>query len=227
SVFNAAVVHHPYWPQNLEIKNYVPNDQPSWQILTYFFSIVGILMVLIWFVAGWQSKTWGPFGTWRTLIIGWFTVCGFIHGVVEGWFVLYHMEIPGDNPFSHRKEYAKADSRYIISDNCIICIEAITAWFFSPLSLWTVVAFLSRQSHRYVLQLVVSVGQLYGTVLYYYSEYRDGFCHGEMWHPLYFWFYFVFLSGLWFIIPSILIWDAWKHLSACQRVMDANKVKKY
>ncbi|ETE60288.1 3-beta-hydroxysteroid-Delta(8),Delta(7)-isomerase, partial [Ophiophagus hannah] len=91
-----AVVHHPYRPQNLELKNYVPNDKPVWQILTYFFSIVGILMILGWFVAGWRSKTWGPFGTWRTLIICWFTVCVFIHCVFEGWFVLYYMEIPGD-----------------------------------------------------------------------------------------------------------------------------------
>ncbi|KAM3848164.1 3-beta-hydroxysteroid-Delta(8),Delta(7)-isomerase-like, partial [Vipera latastei] len=97
----------------------------------------------------------------------------------------------------------------------------------TPLSLWTAVAFLSRQSHRYVLQLVVSLGLLHSDVLYFYTEYRDGFHHSEMWHPTYFWFYFVFLNSLWIIIPSLLIWDAWKHLTACQRVMDANKVKKH
>lgn len=93
------VVHHPYWPRNLELQNYVPNDQPLWQILTFLFCTSGILLILTWFVAGWQSKTWGPFGTWRTLIIGWFTICIFIHGVIEGWFALYYMEIAGDQSF--------------------------------------------------------------------------------------------------------------------------------
>ncbi|KAL7988179.1 hypothetical protein Chor_007098 [Crotalus horridus] len=132
------------------------------------------------------------------------------------------------NPYkSLGKEYGKADSRYMISDNFIICMETVTFCVLTPLSLWTAVAFLSRQSHRYVLQLVVSIGQLYGDVLYFYTAYRDGFRHSEKWHPIYFWFYFVFLNGLWIIIPSILIWDAWKHLSGCQRIMDANKVKKH
>ncbi|XP_015676474.1 3-beta-hydroxysteroid-Delta(8),Delta(7)-isomerase-like [Protobothrops mucrosquamatus] len=125
------------------------------------------------------------------------------------------------------KEYGKGDSRYMISDNFIICVETVTLCVLTPLSLWTAVAFLSRQSHRYVLQLVVSVGHIYGDVLYFYTEYRNGFRHSEMWHPTYFWFYFVFLNSLWIIIPSILTWDAWKHLSACQRITDANKVKRH
>ncbi|XP_039203013.1 3-beta-hydroxysteroid-Delta(8),Delta(7)-isomerase-like isoform X1 [Crotalus tigris] len=223
------VVHHPYWPRNLELQNYIPNDRPSWQFLTFVFSTSGILLLLTWFVASWRSKTWGPFGTWRTLIICWFTICVFIHTVIEGWFALYYMEIPGDQSFLSQlwKEYGKADSRYMISDNFIICVETVTFCVLTPLSLWTAVAFLSRQSHRYVLQLVVSIGQLYGDVLYFYTAYRDGFRHSEKWHPTYFWFYFVFLNGLWIIIPSILIWDAWKHLSGCQRVIDANKIKKH
>ncbi|XP_039203014.1 3-beta-hydroxysteroid-Delta(8),Delta(7)-isomerase-like isoform X2 [Crotalus tigris] len=223
------VVHHPYWPRNLELQNYIPNDQPSWQFLTFVFSTSGILLLLTWFVASWQSKIWGPFGTWCALIICWFTICVFIHTVIEGWFALYYIEIPGDQSFVSQlfKEYGKGDSRYMISDNFIICVETVTFCVLTPLSLWTAVAFLSRQSHRYVLQLVVSIGQLYGDVLYFYTAYRDGFRHSEKWHPTYFWFYFVFLNGLWIIIPSILIWDAWKHLSGCQRVIDANKIKKH
>ncbi|KAK9407542.1 3-beta-hydroxysteroid-Delta8 Delta7-isomerase-like [Crotalus adamanteus] len=138
-----------------------------------------ILLLLTWFVAGWRSKIWGPFGTWRTLIICWFTICAFVHGVIEGWFILYYMEIPGDQSILSQfwKEYSKGDSRYMISDNFIVCLETTNACFLGPFSLWTAVAFLSRQSHRYVLQLVVSVGQLYGDVLYFYTAYRDGFCH--------------------------------------------------
>uniref|UniRef100_A0A674J8A7 EXPERA domain-containing protein n=2 Tax=Terrapene triunguis TaxID=2587831 RepID=A0A674J8A7_9SAUR len=112
-------------------------------------------------------------------------------------------------------------------DNFTVCMETITAWAWGPLSLWTVLAFLQRQPHRYVLQLVVSLGQLYGDVLYFYTEYREGFAHSEMWHPLYFWFYFVFMNALWIVIPSILLLDAWGHLSAAQRALDSVKPKRH
>ena len=77
-----------------------------------------------------------------------------------------------------------------------------------------------------LLSVTLTAGQLYGDVLYFYTEYRDGFSHSEMWHPVYFWFYFVFMNFLWIIIPSVLILDAWKHLSTCQRIVDTTKLKK-
>ncbi|XP_061470287.1 3-beta-hydroxysteroid-Delta(8),Delta(7)-isomerase isoform X2 [Rhineura floridana] len=220
---------HPYWPRNLELQHYVPNDYPVWQILAFFFSVSGVPLIVTWLAARSPSSTAAPLGIWRSLAICWFAMCGFIHGVVEGWFSLFHMEIPEDQSFLSQlwKEYAKADSRYIIADNFTVCMETITAFVWGPLSLWTVLAFLSNQPHRFVLQLVVSLGQLYGDVLYFYTEYREGFSHGEMWHPIYFWFYFVFMNALWIIIPFILIMDAWKHLSTCQRTIDASKSKKH
>uniref|UniRef100_A0A8D0E1J5 EBP cholestenol delta-isomerase n=1 Tax=Salvator merianae TaxID=96440 RepID=A0A8D0E1J5_SALMN len=222
-------VPHPYWPRNLKLQNYIPNDRPVWQILTFLFSVSGALLIVTWITIGWRNRSATHLGTWRSLAICWFAVCGFIHGVIEGWFSLYHSEIAGDQSFLSQlwKEYAKGDSRYIISDNFTVCVETVTAWAWGPLSLWTVMAFLSGQSHRFVLQLVVSLGQLYGDILYFYTEYREGFSHSEMWHPMYFWFYFVFMNSLWIIIPSILILDAWKHLSACQKIADASKFKKH
>ncbi|CAI5796124.1 3-beta-hydroxysteroid-Delta8,Delta7-isomerase isoform X2 [Podarcis lilfordi] len=222
-------VPHPYWPRNLELQHYIPNDRPMWQILTFLFSVSGFLLIVTWLIARWQNRTAAPFGTWRSLAICWFAVCGFIHGVIEGWFSLYHKEIAGDQSFLSQlwKEYAKGDSRYIISDNFTVCVETITAFAWGPLSIWTVLAFLSDQPHRFVLQLIVSLGQLYGDVLYFSTEYLEGFSHSEIGHPIYFWFYFVFMNALWIIIPSILILDAWKHLSACQKITDAGKFKKH
>ncbi|KAJ7317525.1 hypothetical protein JRQ81_003687 [Phrynocephalus forsythii] len=222
------IVPHPYWPRDLKLPHYIPNDRPMWQILAFLFSVSGTLLILTWLASGWRSRTTPALGTWRSLAVSWFAVCGFIHGVIEGWFSLYHMEIPGDQSFLSQlwKEYAKGDSRYIIGDNFTVCMETITAFTWGPLSLWTVLAFLSGQSHRFVLQLVVSVGQLYGVILYFFTEYRDSFSHSEMWHPVYFWFYFVFMNVLWIVIPSVLILDAWKHLSACQRIVDTTKLKK-
>ncbi|XP_034952958.2 3-beta-hydroxysteroid-Delta(8),Delta(7)-isomerase [Zootoca vivipara] len=222
-------VPHPYWPRNLELQHYIPNDRPMWQILTFLFSVSGLLLIVTWVIARWQNRTATPLGTWRSLAICWFAICGFIHGVIEGWFSLYHKEIAGDQSFLSQlwKEYAKGDSRYIISDNFTVCVETVTAFAWGPLCIWTVLAFLSDQPHRFVLQLIVSLGQLYGDVLYFSTEYREGFSHSELGHPIYFWFYFVFMNGLWVIIPSILILDAWKNLSTCQKITDAGKFKKH
>ena len=63
-------------------------------------------------------------------------------------------------------------------------------------------------------------GQLYGAVLYFYAEHRDGYAHSEMGHPIYFWFYFVFMNALWVVIPLALIVDAWGQLSGAQALTD-------
>lgn len=51
------------------------------------------------------------------------------------------------HPLSHR------------NDNFTVCMETITACLWGPLSLWVVIAFLRQQPFRFVLQLVVSVGE--------------------------------------------------------------------
>ena len=63
-------------------------------------------------------------------------------------------------------------------------------------------------------------GQLYGAVLYFYTEHRDDYIHSEYGHPIYFWFYFVFMNVLWIVIPFVLIVDAWCQLSTVQALSD-------
>ncbi|KAK2851434.1 hypothetical protein Q5P01_007710 [Channa striata] len=146
-------------------------------------------------------------GTWRRLAVCWFAVCGFIHGIIEGWFSLYYDIIPGDQSFLSQlwKEYSKGDSRYVIADNFTVCMETVTAWLWGPFSFWAVFAFLTNKPYRFVLQLIISLGQLYGAVLYFFTEHRDGYAHSEFGHPVYFWFYFVFMNVLWIVIPLVLI----------------------
>ncbi|CAD7688914.1 unnamed protein product [Nyctereutes procyonoides] len=196
---------HPYWPRQLRLDNFVPNDCPTWHLLAGLFSVSGVLVVTTWLLSG---------------------LCGFIHMVIEGWFSLYHKDLLGDQAFLSQlwKEYAKGDSRYILSDNLTICMETITACLWRPLSLWVVIAFLRQQPLRFVLQLVVSVGQIYGDVLYFLTEHRDGFQHGELGHPLYFWFYCV-MNGLWLVLPGILVLDSVKQLAHAQSVLDAKGTK--
>ncbi|XP_048192444.1 3-beta-hydroxysteroid-Delta(8),Delta(7)-isomerase [Perognathus longimembris pacificus] len=216
---------HPYWPRHLKLENFVPNDIPTWHILATLFSISGVLVLTTWMLSGRNSVA--PMGTWRRLSLGWFAVCAFIHLVIEGWFSVYHKALLGDQAFLSQlwKEYAKGDSRYIICDSFVVCMETITAILWGPLSIWVVIAFLRQQPIRYVLQLMICLGQIYGDVLYFLTEYREGFQHSEMGHPLYFWFYFVFMNGLWLVVPGILLLDSVRQLTHAQSMLDSRVTK--
>ncbi|MBN3322532.1 EBP isomerase, partial [Atractosteus spatula] len=213
-----AGLEHPYWPRDLSVPGYTPNDRSVAEILAFLFSVSGALLAGTW----WATGRAGGLSGGRRLALCWFAVCGFVHGVIEGWFSLHYRSLPSDQSFLSQlwKEYSKGDSRYVIADNFTVCMETITAWAWGPLSVWTVLAFVSSQPYRFVLQLIVSLGQLYGDVLYFYTEYRDGFSHSQLGHPLYFWFYFVFMNALWIVIPCLLILDAWRHLSVAQALSD-------
>lgn len=58
---------------------------------------------------------------------------------------------------------------------------------------------------RYPLQAVVSLGQIYGDVLYYATSMFDYYhntvvyCRPEAY---YFWFYFIFINFIWIVIPG-------------------------
>nr|XP_020472457.1 3-beta-hydroxysteroid-Delta(8),Delta(7)-isomerase [Monopterus albus] len=220
-------VLHPYWPRNLVIPTYVANDRSMSELLLFLFSVSGVFLLATWQLTGWIGAT-GRMGTWRRLAVGWFGVCGFIHCIIEGWFSLYYDIIPGDQHIISQlwKEYSKADSRYIIADNFTVCLEAVTFWLWGPFSFWAVFAFLTDKAYRFVLQLIISLGQLYGTLLYFFTEHRDSYIHSDLGHPIYFWFYFVFINILWFAIPLVLIVDAWKQLSAAQTHTDNTQTHK-
>ena len=74
------------------------------------------------------------------------------------------------------KEYSKADSRYASRDSFIIAMEAITAFLWGPLCPLLVHGIFAAKPWRYTLMVVVSVGQLYGDVLYYGTCYLEGAC---------------------------------------------------
>ncbi|XP_039575717.1 OTU domain-containing protein 5-like, partial [Passer montanus] len=96
----------------------------------------------------------------RRLVLGWFLLCAGIHGVLEGYFSLRHRELPADTGLLADvwKEYAKADSRYMTSDDFTVAMETVTAWAWGPLSFLTFLALLRQHPARHVLQLVVSLG---------------------------------------------------------------------
>ncbi len=72
------------------------------------------------------------------------------------------------------KEYCQADSRYATRDPFTICMEAITAFVEGPLCFVILYGMLKQRSWRFTLQFAVSLGQLYGDVLYFATSYYDG-----------------------------------------------------
>ncbi|KAF1409637.1 3-beta-hydroxysteroid-Delta(8),Delta(7)-isomerase, partial [Spheniscus humboldti] len=110
------------------------------------------------------------------------------------------------------------------SDDFTVAMETVTAWAWGPLSFLTFLAFLRHHPARYVLQLLVSLGQLYGDVLYFATEARAGWSHSDP-RPLYFWGYFVGLNGLWVLVPGALLADACRRLADAQRALDRPRHK--
>ena len=105
-------------------------------------------------------------------------------------------------------------------------METVTAFVEGPMSFLTVWAFMKNYPSRFLLQLCVSLGQFYGCVLYFAVEWMEGWSHGPYNHPLYFWFYVVFMNILWIIIPFILIIDSWVNLAVAQSKCDDQVVRK-
>nr|XP_022301656.1 3-beta-hydroxysteroid-Delta(8),Delta(7)-isomerase-like [Crassostrea virginica] len=200
---------HPYYPRDLSLPGYRPNRIPLSELLGLFFGLVAIALSGTWILAGRYNKQ----GADR-IVICWFVACGFIHCVLEGYFAANHETLIGGGSYLAEmwKEYGHGDSRYLTSDPFVVCMETITAVVDGPLSFAAAIAHLTGSRHRYPLQLVVSLCQLYGDTLYMCIEYKEGFVHGEFGHPLHFWFYFVFLNLFWIVVPLLLIIQAYRAL---------------
>ncbi|XP_074023179.1 3-beta-hydroxysteroid-Delta(8),Delta(7)-isomerase-like [Numenius arquata] len=219
---------HPYWPRSLVLPGYVASARPGWQCAGAVAAAGAGLLALGWALggAGGGEKGGASRSPARRLALGWFLMCTGIHGILEGYFSLRHRELPADTGLLADvwKEYAKADSRYMTSDDFTVAMETVTAWAWGPLSFLTFLAFLRRHPTRYILQLLVSLGQLYGDVLYFATEARAGWSHSDP-RPFYFWGYFVGLNGVWVLVPALLLLDACRNLAAAQRALDRPRHK--
>ncbi|XP_075594885.1 3-beta-hydroxysteroid-Delta(8),Delta(7)-isomerase [Balearica regulorum gibbericeps] len=219
---------HPYWPRSLPLPGYVASARPGWQSACAVAAGGAGLLALGWVLGGAKGGVRGVASRSpaRRLALGWFLMCAGIHGILEGYFSLRHRELPAATGLLADvwKEYAKADSRYMTSDDFTVAMETVTAWAWGPLSFLTFLAFLRHHPTRYILQLLVSLGQLYGDVLYFATEARAGWSHSDP-RPLYFWGYFVGLNGLWVLVPAALLADACRHLAAAQRALDRPRHK--
>lgn len=127
------------------------------------------------------------------------------------------------------KEYSLSDSRYLTLDAFVVTMEAVTAALWGPLSFVIAYCIVADHPLRHPLQLIVSLGQIYGDVLYYatftFNEVVHGvnFCRPER---FYFYMYYLFCNAFWIVIPLILLISSVKETTrvfALAKKMEAGK----
>jgi len=132
---------------------------------------------------------------------------GTLHCFFEGYFVSYSTTFGSKQDLFAQlwKEYALSDSRYISGDPIVRCAETITVLVWGPLSFLTAVLIANGSPFRHPFQLIVSVGHLYGDVLYLSTSLVDlhvRYVSYSRPEPYYFWFYFMFMNLIWVFVPA-------------------------
>ncbi|KAI9668555.1 MAG: hypothetical protein M1831_000994 [Alyxoria varia] len=192
---------HPFYPLEVEIAGYLANDYPWYQLLAGFSAACTVLLGTTTLLA----RRIRPQITTTELV-----TCGTIHLFFEGYYVYNYEHVAGLRTILGQlwKEYALSDSRYLTQDPFVLCMEAITAFIWGPLSYAVAATIIWDHELRYPLQLIVSLGQLYGDVLYYATNtFNHYFYHVSYSRPeaFYYWGYYVAVNFLWIVMPMTLI----------------------
>lgn len=230
SILNAVTSdEHPYFPLGALMTNYAPNTIASPILVLYFAlgsaAILGTASIII-------SRARPGLSSCETWAALWFVLCGFIHFFFEGYFAYNFHQMPSRTDLFGQlwKEYALSDSRYLTQDSFVVTMETVTAVCWGPLSFVCAWAIVTSHPIRHPLQLIISLGQFYGDVLYYatctFAVFVNGvhFCRPE---DFYFWAYYFLCNFFWIVIPGMLMWSSIKATSsAFAKVQALEKGKK-
>ncbi|KAL2107249.1 hypothetical protein VUR80DRAFT_5513 [Thermomyces stellatus] len=198
---------HPYSPASAPLPHYVENELP-------LPVVVGSLAVMLAAVAlgsaGLAARLNPRLGLAEKCTVAWFCICGFLHCFFEGYFVLNHASLAGQQTIFAQlwKEYSLSDSRYLTSDPFMISVETVTVLVWGPLCFLTAICIVRESSLRHPVQMMVCMGHLYGVVLYYATSTAEQVFRGVAHHRpevLYFWVYYFGFNLPWVVVPSILL----------------------
>lgn len=92
------------------------------------------------------------------------------------------------------KKIINKSNRYLTKNTFVLCVETLTVLLWGPGCFLVAALILQRSPWRYPLQIIVSMGQLYGDTLYYATSFFDHAVNGISYsrpEAVYFWFYFV------------------------------------
>ncbi|KAL2264217.1 hypothetical protein VTK26DRAFT_49 [Humicola hyalothermophila] len=199
---------HPYYPLGVDIAHYVANDYSVLRLLISF--ALGCAAVFLVTHLSLLRRSPVKLSAADRLTVFWFALCGCIHLFFEGYYVAHFRSLAGLQTLFGQlwKEYSLSDSRYLTSDPFVLCMEAVTAVCWGPLSF--AVACLIARDHplRHPLQLLVSLGQLYGDVLYFATSAFDEWVYGRTYsrpERYYYWGYYVLCNIFWIVIPACLV----------------------
>ncbi|KAK2059572.1 emopamil binding protein [Colletotrichum caudatum] len=168
---NASIPVHPYSPAGAALPGYVANTFSANELRAMFAAGSAVILGSACRIVK-RTRPDLPGGETATAL--WFTLSAFIHFVFEGeahssYFSYNQANVPASvDVFGQLwKEYSLSDSRYLTRDPFVVCMETVTAAFWGPLSLAGACCVVAGHPLRHPLQLVVSLGQLYGDVLYF------------------------------------------------------------
>ena len=213
---------HPYFPKGLTLEGYEEQVMGTDVILGVFFAATLVLITVAW----WSGR---HLCTSERIISAWMLATGAIHLIVEGSFSLYPDFYKNTDPYMLLleiwKEYSKADSRYATRDSFVTSMETITAFAVGPASFLVFWGLVSKANWRWTLLTMVSVAQLYGDVLYFATCWLEGGVHVRP-EPLYFWFYFIFMNGIWIVLPIWCILYAWQRINTSMALAESGHKSK-
>lgn len=111
-------------------------------------------------------------------------------------------------------------------------METITTVFWGPMSLLCAYYIVTDHPAGHPVQAIISLGQLYGDVLYYatctFEELVRDTAYSRP-ERAYFWGYYVLLNSFWIVVPSILLLQSARETANAFRVLkavDSGKVTK-
>ena len=216
---SASMPPTPYYPPGLELEGYHDPVISRETINLVFFSVAAVVILAAWSFA---AKLPTPE---RTMAV-WLVVSGLIHLIVEGTFILNPKFYQNSDDrmllLEMWKEYSHADSRYALGDGFTTTMEAVTAFGVGPACLVAAHALYHKIAWRWVLVIVLSTMQIYGTILYFAIFVFDG---GIYLVPsaLNLWLYFVGMNSIWLVMPGWCICYAVRACLAATAAMEADK----
>ncbi|KAJ1962275.1 hypothetical protein H4R35_007372, partial [Dimargaris xerosporica] len=201
---------HPYYPRSEPLPGYAP-IQRHWTELVATFPL---MVAAVGLTAALVAPRLRPHITrGDRLAFVWCASSIFIQLTLEIYFLFTYDTLAGSSSLLAEllKEYSKADSRYIFQDPSVIINEALTVWVGAPLLLANMYCLIVQSPHRHPIQIIVSVGHIYGSLLYLCTNFIDEWKYTVP--QLYYQYgYFYLLSTPWLVCPALLIYQSWKAL---------------
>ncbi|KAF4346889.1 hypothetical protein CsatB_018729 [Cannabis sativa] len=209
---------HPYIPRDLKIEGYVPLVLPMSTIVGIYAAASIIVVSIVWIFSGKAKKI----TTLERWLMCWWAFTGLTHMILEGYFV-FSPEFYKDKTACYLaevwKEYSKGDSRYVARASDIVAVEGLTAVLEGPACLLAIYAIATRKSYSYILQFAISLGQLYGTFVYFITAFLDGDNFAAS--PFYYYAYYVGANFSWLVIPTLISIRCWKKICSAVGVAQA------